>query len=390
MRVLILHNRYREPGGEDSVVAAEAELLERGGHRVHLHQVENPAGGIAALGNLARAAWNPAVASEVQELSARFRPDVMHVHNTWFSASLAPLWSVRRQPVARVMTLHNYRALCIEAGLYREGGRCTECVGRGPWRGVVHRCYRNSVGASLVAATNVTLHRSIGTWPNQVDAFIAPTALSRELLVRGGLPADLITVKPHFVSDPGPRADRPSHAAVVLYAGRLSADKGLLPLVRAWSADPPAGLELWFIGDGELRDDIAASGPSVRVMPWLTRAELRELMATARAVVVPTAMYETFGLTALEAMAAGTPVLTVAGTAVAEVVGDGGPTPVPPMASAPEWAAALRTLTGDSSVDIWGAAARTRFEHHFSPDAALDRLIAVYRAAARVRASRSA
>jgi glycosyltransferase involved in cell wall biosynthesis len=381
MRILVLHNKYRERGGEDSVVVAEAGLLERAGHEVHLYQVENPAGNAGAMRALARSPWNGSAAKKVKQLSDEFRPDVVHVHNTWYSLTPSPLWALRHDDIPRVMTLHNYRLVCLSASLHRDGRRCVDCLGHQPWRGIVHRCYHDSYIASAASAANVSLHRMLQTWDRQVELMVVPSSLARDLLVRGGISADRLVVKPHFAPDPGPRPLAPSNSGTVVYAGRFSRDKGLISLAQAWSADPPGDLELLLIGEGELAEGLTRMGPRIRVAGWLSRSELTNQMLQARAVIVPTQMFETFGLTALEAMAAGAPVITIAGSAVHEVVGDGGPPGVELASAADQWRDRLGRLVDGAAVDAWGAAGRARYEEHYRPERGLEQLLAVYESA---------
>lgn len=385
MRVLVVHNSYREPGGEDTVVRAEVELLSAAGHRVALHRVDNPTGGAASALGLARSAWNHGQATQVRRVAVRFRPDIVHVHNTWFTLSPAILWSLRSHAAARVLTVHNYRLVCVNASLLRDGARCTDCLGRNPWPGVVHRCYRGSAAASVAAAATITSHRALGTWNSQVERVIVPTELARRLLAGSGVAPERVAVKPHFAADPGPRPEPPSASRTVLYAGRISPEKGLTALVAAWLADPPPGMELVLVGDGAQRRELAGAGPGVRVEPWVPHSRLTEMMLAARAVVTPAPMFETFGLTAVEAMAAGTPVVTVTGGAADEVVGPNRAAPVDLSDPVTGWRRALAGLSDDNSVDRWGQAARRRFEDLYTPEAGLRRLLEVYRQALQER-----
>jgi glycosyltransferase involved in cell wall biosynthesis len=228
---------------------------------------------------------------------------------------------------------------------------------------------------------NTTAHRLLQTWQRQAELLVVPTVLARDLLVLGGLPDTSVVVKPHFVRDPGPRKTPPSTSRTVLYAGRLAPEKGVLALVEAWRRSPPPGLELLLVGDGDLRQVVEWAGSGIRVSGWQSQAELTELMLQARAVIAPSQLFETFGLTAVEAMAAGTPVITVSGSAIAEVAGGAGPAGVLSPSSTAEWQDRLHQLCEPSAVDAWGTAARQRFEERFDPTHGIDSLLAVYRTA---------
>jgi hypothetical protein len=158
LRVLQVHTHYREEGGEDSVVRAEAELLRSAGHDVVVHQARNPSGALATGASLAMSPWNPLAAREVRRLAERVRPDVAHVHNTWYALSPSVLAALSAAAVPVVMTLHNYRLLCANAQLFRDGRPCEDCVGSHPWHGVRHRCYRGSALASAPAAATIAFN----------------------------------------------------------------------------------------------------------------------------------------------------------------------------------------------------------------------------------------
>jgi hypothetical protein len=136
---LLIHNRYRLPGGEDIAVAADATLLREAGHDVVLHEAVNPTGQLRTARALALAPWNPTARHELKGVISRARPDIVHAHNTWFAIGPAPLREVRDAGIPLVMTTHNYRLVCAAGTLFRDGQLCEDCVGTHPWRGVLRR-----------------------------------------------------------------------------------------------------------------------------------------------------------------------------------------------------------------------------------------------------------
>jgi len=379
VRILQAHTRYRQAGGEDAVVAAEAKLLRSGGHEVARLEARNPAGAAAAAGAMATAAWNAAAARRMTDRIAEFAPDVVHVHNTWFAMSPSVVQAARRKGVPVVLTLHNYRLMCSNGLLFRDGRPCTDCVDSHPWHGVVHRCYRGSATASVVAATNIAVNRSRGTWRNCVDAYIAMTEAARPLFVAAGLPSDRIVVKPHFVSDPGSRRQAPSASRTVLYVGRLEVGKGIEVLLRAWRQLGDTDLELLVIGDGPLRASLEQLAPAgVRFSGWLPREQVREHLLTARAFAFPSEWYEPFGLVVVEAMAAG---LAVTGSRIGgvdELLGTSGADQLVPPGDAEALASSLERLREDGMADRVGALMRRRYEERFTPAANLPLLEGIY------------
>lgn len=380
MKILQVHTSYREAGGEDAVVAADATLLRGAGHTVVQHVAANPESTVAAAAALARAPWNTAAAREITRAVARERPDVAHVHNTWFALSPSIVTALARAGVPVVMTLHNYRLLCSNALLFRDGRPCEDCVGSHPWHGVVHRCYRGSVVASAAAATTIAVNR--GTWTRHVSQFLTLNAFARERFIAGGLPADRLVVSGNFVGDPGPRLAPPSQSRTVLYVGRLTPEKGIGALVDAWAAAGPEDMELLVVGDGPLREELQRrSVPGVRIAGWRPPDEVVTSMRGSRALLFPSQWYEGQPVTLLEALAAGLPVMASDMGGTAELLGDSGRAWL--VSGVDGWPEALARLQRDEELDQHGAALRRRYEASYTPASALRRLEDVYASARR-------
>jgi glycosyltransferase involved in cell wall biosynthesis len=387
VRVLQLHTRYREPGGEDAVARAEAELLRRCGHEVVQHQVQNPLGSAGAIGSLALSPWNPRQARMVHDLAKRVRPDVAHVHNTWFALSPAVVSALHRCGVPTVMTLHNYRLVCANGQLFRDGAPCEDCVGSSPWHGVQHGCYRDSVVLSVPAAGTIALHDRLQTWTRAVDRFLVLNEFARQRFVRGGLPADRIEVKANFVPDPGPRTCPAASSGTVLYVGRLSPEKGVEQLVEAWRQLGDGPLELVIVGDGPLQERLERRpAPRLRFAGRLPAEEVRRQMLAARALVLPSLWYEGQPMVVLEALAAGLPVLGSHIGGMPELLAPLGPEWLVPPREVSSWVTALRALAHPPRIEMASTRARALYERSFSTAAAAPALEAVYERARSHRA----
>jgi glycosyltransferase involved in cell wall biosynthesis len=382
LRILQVHNRYRQLGGEDGVVAAEADLLRQYGHEVIEHFVSNPSGGIGAAATLAMAPWNPASARSIRDAVRACAPDVAHVHNTWFSLSPSVLNALHRANVAVVMTLHNYRLVCVNANVFRDGRPCQDCVGHSPWAGVRHRCYHDSTASSAAAAVTISFNRARGTWVNSVDRFITPSRGLRDAVVAGGIPAERVIVRPHAVSDVGPRSQPPSSSSTVLYAGRLSDEKGVEVALDAWARARPRNLELVVVGDGPLRTELERRAlDGVRFTGWLPHEEVRGLMFASRALLFPSVCFEVFPLTLVEAMSAGLPVIASAHGGSAEIVGPVGPEWLAAPGDVQSWVERFQLLADDDALDSAGAHGREIYAAQYAPDRGMASLGDVYRAA---------
>ena len=386
MRILQLHTRYRQRGGEDAVVETEAELLRAAGHEVITHLAENPSDGLAAARSFAAAPWNPLAARRVQQDAARRSPDVVHVHNTWFALTPSVLGPLRELGLPVVATLHNYRLVCAAATLFRDGAPCTDCVGSHPGHAVRHGCYRGSSLQSAVAAGSIALQAARGTWHRDVDRFLALTEFGRRQFIEGGLPADRLEVKSNSVADPGPRHRPPSASRRVVFLGRLSEEKGLGVLLEAWRR-AASSLELVVVGTGPMGDTLRASAPAgVRFLGSLSPEQVRSLLLEARALVFPSVWFEGQGLVALEAAAARLPVLLSDLGAMTELFAPHAHNLLMAPGDPSAVAAAIARLEDDAFVDTHGELTRRCYEERYTHRVALERLEATYRAVIAERA----
>jgi len=325
-RVLQVHTRYRQAAGEDEVVGAEKRLLEDSGVNVAQVIFDNPRPGgnsvsPARLKQSVSAIWSRAAARRVRAAIKANGSQVVHVHNTFVSASPSVYEAAAACRVPVVQTLHNYRLVCPAATVYRAGRPCTDCLGRAvPWPAVAHACYRGSRAQSAVVATALAVGRARGTYSHRIGAYLALTRFQRDLLVRGGLPADKIQVVPNFLEpDPGV-ADGPRSG--FLFVGRLSEEKGLPTLVRAAALVPGT---IRVAGEGPLTPLVQAAGRKgdLEVLGHLEKAAVLDQLRGAVAMVLPSVWFEGLPVSVLEAYATGTPVIASRIGSLAEVVEDG-------------------------------------------------------------------
>ncbi len=321
LRVLIVHNFYQQPGGEDQVFKAEKTMLEDAGVEVIEYSAHNDE--LSQMGPLEQAQttlWNREAYRRMRALAAKHKPHVAHVHNTFPLLSPAIYHALKAEGVPIVQTLHNYRLLCLNASLLREGRECVQCVGRSiPWPGVWHSCYRSRAASSVVASMLV-LHRLLRTWADKVDRFIVLTEHNRRIFIQGGLNPQKLRLKPNFVHpDPGLGDGQGGYA---LFVGRLAPEKGIDVLLKAWeNLDVP----LKIAGDGPLGPLVAQAVQSMPQVEWLgyrPRREIFELMQKAAYLVFPSITYEGFPMTLVEAFATGLPVVASDYGSMSQIVKD--------------------------------------------------------------------
>src|SRR4051794_1113216 len=276
LRVLVLHSRYAtgSSSGENRVVDDEVALLRAAGHQVEVYSPEPRTDTVRARAGVALGAvWSRRSSEAVAALVRDWAPDVVHAHNLF--PALSP--AVLRVEAPTVMTLHNYRMLCLPAVLLRDGVLCEDCLGKVPWRGVIHRCYRGSAFGSSALATSLGVHRRAGSF-TRVATFLAVSDFVRAKHIQAGWHADRITVQPNFAAA-APRRNGPG--SYFVYVGRLSPEKGLDGLLPHWG-EVPANLVI--VGDGEERERLSALATgNVEFRGAIDPSHVPEVLGNARA-----------------------------------------------------------------------------------------------------------
>lgn len=325
MNILLVHNFYQQPGGEDQVFADETSLLRGRGHSVRQLTIHNDAVEEMGRVELARKTlWNSDFYRTVRSAVREHRAEVVHCHNTFPLISPAAYRAAHDEGAAVVQTLHNYRLLCPNAAFYRNHRVCEDCMHRTvPWPGVVHACYRGSRAATAVVATMLTAHRLRGTWRNEVDLFIALTGFSMRKFIEGGFDERKIVVKPNFV-DPDPGVGH-GEGGFALFVGRLTEEKGIPTLLKAWEliSEP---VRLVILGDGPMRElvqECAARDPRIEYLGRQPLQKVCDIMGDAGVLLFPSEWYEGLPRTIIESYAKGTPVVASRLGSMAELVDDG-------------------------------------------------------------------
>jgi glycosyltransferase involved in cell wall biosynthesis len=384
MKILMLHNRYLIPGGEEQSCAAEVALLRDYGHEVELLEEDNRR--VAEIGNAQmalRAMWSWESSRRIHRKLRGGSFDVLHVQNFFPLWSPSVYYAASRNHVPVVQTLHNYRLMCVNSLLFRDQHVCEECMGRLlPWRGVLHACYRESRSASAAVAGMVGAHKLAGTWRNRVKTYVAVSEFAREKYVAGGFPQEKIVVKPNFIHPtPAPGKGGGGYA---LYVGRLSPEKGIATMLEAWkSAANPMPLKI--VGEGPLAELVISAGrtcPKIEYVGSKSLPEVLDLMRGSEFLVFPSEWYETMGRTIMEAFAVGTPVIAsrIGPPTTMVVAGETGfhfqPGNVAELRQRVEWCShnleQLRALR---------AKARVAFEASYTGAANIEMLVSIYRTA---------
>ncbi len=344
MNILNINKHYYMRGGAERYYFALTKLLEDHGHTVvpfsmqdernfpskyakhFVSNLELGKPGLKQIKSIGRTVWSREARRALGALLDEVDIDIAHIHLIYhhISPSILPMLKERGIPV--VMTLHDYKLICPNYLLYTEGKPCERCRGGRYYNAVLHRCLKNSAAVSAVAAAEVSIHKLMQVYENNVDIFIAPSEFVKNEFIKFGQDPHKIVVIPHFI-DPSflqkhtPKKVEPYN----VYFGRLSSEKGIDKLLETYYIYRPK-LPLKIAGTGPLlpwiEQYIQARGLKnhVELLGQLGTDDLRKVVANAQATIVPSRVYETFGFSALESIALGTPVVAFAMGGLTETV----------------------------------------------------------------------
>ena len=392
MKVMVCHNYYQQRGGEDQLFEDEAKLLEANGHDVIWHTVHSD---VIQESNLLQVAantiWNRSAYHRMLDLIESHRPEVLHVVNTFPLLSPAVFHAARKANVPVVATIQNYRYFCAQAMCFRNNKACEACLGKLPWRAVVHGCYRNNRMGSAVVAAMQMLHRYRNTWNTMIDVICIASNFSREKLIKAGLDGSKMMLKPNFApNDPG---HRDGSGRFAVFVGRLADEKGIPTLVEAWKILAEKGLKfpLKIVGDGpscNLVNELQNQFDHVQWLGKLPNPEVYEWLGRASCLIFPSAGYESLPKTLIESMAVGTPVVGANIGSIPEIVLDDETGYLFPAGDSEGLAEAVQKFFSNEHFSKMTMRERCRqeFERRFKREANYLVLLDIYKEAIRRRA----
>jgi glycosyltransferase involved in cell wall biosynthesis len=367
LRIAVVHSFYssKRPSGENVVVGLQVEALRRAGHTVevfarHTDELESNRLFPVVAGLTVATGRGPSPRKDIE----RFGADVVHVHNLF--PNFGRTW-VRKLSMPLVATLHNYRPLCPDGGLFRDGGDCSLCPDSGSARhAVTYRCYKGSLAATLPVALGT--HFANDPLLASATRIVTLNDDMRHRYASVGVPLDRLTTVPNFVPSSGEPGRH--NGDYWLFVGRLSEEKGIARLVAGW----PAGPKLKVVGSGPLEDELArTSGPNIEFLGQLPNPEVTRMLREAKGLFFPSLWGEGLPTVYLEALAAGLPVVarpeSIVGTLV-EVEGTG-------FVSGGDTPADLERA--EALFPSLYAACRAQFEARYTEQAWVDTMVSLYR-----------
>lgn len=325
MKILMIHNKYKQKGGEDVVFYNEMSLLQSKGHIVDKLVFENK--NIEGIFNTLKIGisgiYNIESAGVLKNKIKQIRPDIIHVHNFFPIASPSIFWIANRFKIPVVLTLHNYRLICPNAILFRNGNICEKCINEIlPYSSVIYKCYRNSLLQTLSLSIIMSFHKYLKTWHNKVDKFITLTHFQKNKFLSSNIniPNEKFLIKSNFVKDFGNgykyRKD------YFIYIGRLSVEKGIRTMLKAFEN---TNYNLYIVGEGILKSEVlkyTKQNKNIKYLGFKSKKDIIDLLKKSIALIFPSECYEGFPMVLLEALSTGTPIITSNIGSQAEIVKD--------------------------------------------------------------------
>ena len=315
LKILQVHNFYKQRGGEAGVIEMEKNLLKENGHEVinFYKDSANERGGVISS---MKTVWNMPFSKRIfQEFSQTLqseKPDIVHVHNTYPLITPSVFYATKNQNIPVVYTLHNYRLIYPNALLMHNGEIDLRTMQNSAYSVVRDQVYQDSLLKTYAVARLIEHHKKRKTWETMVDQFICLTEFAKDVFVEWGLPEHLLSVKPNFVQDPYqefPHLDADSKKEGFLFVGRVSKEKGVEDLIDTW-LDHELEIPLTIIGDGDIKEVLQKKSETNKYITWLghqNKETVYKWLTKVKALILPSIWFEGFPMTLAESMAVGTP-----------------------------------------------------------------------------------
>ena len=399
MKFLFCNNYFYFRGGSERVFLGEIDLLRSHGSEISILSQNYPEDissqyselSIKLLDNNYRQAdlrkyfriiKNKEAANQAKKLITEFKPDIIHAHNIYGGLTTSVLGAAAKLGVPSVLTLHDYKLICPSYLMLNKGQICEACKGRNYIRCLKNGCHKNSVLASAVYTMESYYNKWFKKW-EQVKCYLCPSKFILEKMQENGFAAEKLVYIPNFV-DPNQYQVNYDDSEYVLYAGRLSHEKGVLTLVKAMA---DLDIPLKIVGDGPVKEQIQSfivnnKIERIELLGYKAGGELASLYQGAAFVAVPSEWYENAPMSILESYAYGKPVLGADIGGIPEMIDDCMTGMLFDSGDIVSLKDKCSLMWSDKQKMVeYGKAARRKLEDNYSSGTHFEKLIDVYRRA---------
>jgi len=403
MQLLFLNNYHYLRGGSEQVCFGEIKLLKSYGHVVDAFarktsedvqsncsdffpedmKTDSLSLGFGALRTLRELLYSLESKKQLSKLLRGVAPDLAHVHNIYGRLTTSVLDLLFKKNIPIVMTLHDYKLVCPSYKLMSGDRVCEDCKGGKYYNAMLNKCHKDSLLASAIYSFESWFNDFFKKYKKNVCFFIAPSQFLRNKLIEFGWSANQIVYIPNYIvtHDFIPNYDSENY---LLYIGRLSGEKGIGTLIKAFKAVKEKNIQLMIVGDGPERESLvkrAKEDNRIQFTGYLSGKELGEATQNAKAVVVPSEWYENAPISILEAFAYGKPVIGAMIGGIPEMIDEGKNGFLFESGSVKDLTEKINKFLEYSNSDIaeMGKAARKKAEDKYNPEIHYEKLIKVYK-----------
>ncbi|MDF7823984.1 glycosyltransferase family 4 protein [Pontiellaceae bacterium B12227] len=397
-------NKFLYPrAGAETYMLYVSEQLQKAGHEIAFFGMEHPENTtlgpcttfpllefgptqstvdkLANIASAARQSLNGTVPRALREAIDAFQPDLLHAHNVYNQMSPG-LFRPYMDRFPILMTIHDFKPICPNYSLFRDGSTCTLCVEGSVFNCVRHRCSQGRLSSSVLAAASAGIHRSRNTYQKGYHGFIAPSGFMLERMVQGGIPADRIEVINNFAAAPD-HVTPPGTG--FLFAGRLCAEKGVDTLIEAYALLEKPRPPLTIAGTGPTEKQLKARAAELGCdeINWTGRVapeKVESMLEQSAYSIIPSLWFENCSIAIMESLAHGRPCIVSGNGGNPELIRDREDGWVFEAGHAHQLAECMReahTLVPETREKMGAAAARIA-RKRFSPSVHLEQLMSVY------------
>lgn len=341
MRVLMVNKFHYLKGGSEKYYFELAKLLKEYGHKIAFFSMKN-AKNIKTeekeyfvdeidLNNGSKLKALDVIYSKknkekMREALEDFKPDIVHINNFQRQLSASIIEAIKEKNIPIVYTAHDVQAICPAITMIDKDKKiCEKCMGGKYINCIKKKCNKDSTLKSLIGAIEGYYYRSHKIYTKKIDMIITPSDFYKEKLIQDGIPNSKIKAIHNFI-DVEQYNITTSDDGYALYIGRLSKEKGIVNLIKAFKKIKDG--MLYIAGDGPEKENIIQFikennlQKNIKLLGYLNKEQVNEKISKCRFVVVPSIWYENCPYSILETLSIGKPVIGAKIGGIPELVKD--------------------------------------------------------------------
>ena len=293
-KILLLHNEYKEKGGEDIAVDNEITLLESKYNLRVLkfnNFIEKPYKQFISFLTLSNNQSNKIIKENIES----FSPDIIYIHNTWFKISLGVFKLLNTYKIPVFIKLHNFRYSCTKSFFFKNhidsNDFCPAC-GIENKRRIFNKYFPNSYFKSFAMINyGIKFFKIITSCQFNL---IVLTEFHKEYLEYLKIPKEIVNVYPNYINVDSAYQESKNEEKYLIYAGRISAEKGVEELIKSFLDAQLPDVQLKIVGDGPFRDDLMKiyKQDNINFLGYQDNKRVLELISSSNGVITCTKLYE--------------------------------------------------------------------------------------------------